>query len=71
MLPGETIVWSRKAGSVFWIMFCGIGLPMVGVMAAAFIFPAFERIGETVECPYCRYDNTAMSPQCKNCDAVL
>ncbi|MHA2188099.1 MAG: hypothetical protein ACXADL_12435 [Candidatus Thorarchaeota archaeon] len=31
----------------------------------------FERIGETVECPYCSYDNTAIRPQCKNCDAVL
>ena len=175
MLPGESIVWSRKAGSVFWIMFCGIGLPMVGVMILAFIFPtfgdfvsllvlgsivagflyilasyinlrrtryyltteriievrsdnirkeiplerftgrpisqfieskvmhlengqpiyririydptsddmialkgldensarAFEIIGETVECPYCRFDNTALSRQCKNCDAVL
>jgi hypothetical protein len=31
----------------------------------------FERIGETVECPYCGYDNSAMRSQCKNCDAVM
>ena len=32
---------------------------------------AFERIGHTVECPYCNYDNTAISAQCKNCGAPL
>ena len=32
---------------------------------------AFERISETVECPYCGYVNTAMRSQCRNCDAVL
>ncbi len=32
---------------------------------------AFERIGQTVECPYCGYDNSAMRSQCKNCDAVM
>ncbi len=32
---------------------------------------AFERIGEIVECPYCGFDNRAISTQCKNCDAAL
>jgi len=32
---------------------------------------AFERIGDRVECPYCGYNNSAFSRQCKNCDAVL
>ena len=32
---------------------------------------AFERIGDVVECPYCNYDNTVLSKQCGNCDAVL
>jgi hypothetical protein len=32
---------------------------------------AFERIGETVECPYCGYNNSAVRSQCKNCDAVM
>jgi len=32
---------------------------------------AFERIGDVLECPYCHYDNTALSSQCKNCGAVL
>ena len=32
---------------------------------------AFEQIGDRVECPYCGYDNSALSRQCKNCDAVL
>jgi hypothetical protein len=32
---------------------------------------AFERIGETVECPYCGYNNTAIRSQCRNCDAVM
>jgi hypothetical protein len=32
---------------------------------------AFERIGDTVECPYCGYDNSAIRSQCKNCDAVM
>jgi hypothetical protein len=32
---------------------------------------AFERIGDVVECPYCNYDNTVLSKQCRNCDAVL
>lgn len=32
---------------------------------------AFERIGETVECPYCGFNNTAVRSQCKNCDAVM
>jgi hypothetical protein len=32
---------------------------------------AFERISDTVECPYCGYNNSAMRSQCKNCDAVL
>ncbi len=31
----------------------------------------FERIGERIECPYCRYDNTALARYCKNCDATL
>ena len=31
----------------------------------------FERIGETVECQYCGYTNSALRSQCKNCDAVL
>jgi len=31
----------------------------------------FERIGDVVECPYCNYDNTVLSKQCRNCDAVL
>ncbi|MFW9968082.1 MAG: hypothetical protein ACFFEA_13085 [Candidatus Thorarchaeota archaeon] len=31
----------------------------------------FDRIGQTVECPYCGYDNSAMRSQCKNCDAVM
>ena len=32
---------------------------------------AFERIGDVLECPYCHFDNTALSTQCKNCGAVL
>ena len=32
---------------------------------------AFDRIGQTVECPYCGCDNSAMRSQCKNCDAVM
>jgi hypothetical protein len=32
---------------------------------------AFERIGDVLECPYCNFDNTALSTNCKNCDAVL
>ncbi|MFW9844304.1 MAG: hypothetical protein ACFFEV_07000 [Candidatus Thorarchaeota archaeon] len=32
---------------------------------------SFEQIGNRVECPYCGYDNSAMSRVCKNCDAVL
>ncbi|MHA1965666.1 MAG: hypothetical protein ACW97G_13890, partial [Candidatus Thorarchaeota archaeon] len=32
---------------------------------------SFERIGDVLECPYCNYDNTALSSQCRNCDAVL
>lgn len=32
---------------------------------------AFERIGDVLECPYCHFDNTALSSQCKNCGAVL
>jgi hypothetical protein len=32
---------------------------------------SFEQIGDRVECPYCGYDNSAISRVCKNCDAVL
>ncbi|NHI89424.1 MAG: hypothetical protein EAX87_07875 [Candidatus Thorarchaeota archaeon] len=32
---------------------------------------AFERIGDVRECPYCNYDNTALSTLCRNCGAVL
>ncbi|MHA2079303.1 MAG: hypothetical protein ACW99X_17055 [Candidatus Thorarchaeota archaeon] len=32
---------------------------------------SFERIGDVLECPYCHFDNTALSTQCKNCGAVL
>ena len=32
---------------------------------------AFERIGDVLECPYCHFDNTALSSKCKNCGAVL
>ena len=32
---------------------------------------AFERIGQTTECPFCNYDNIGFSPQCKNCGATL
>jgi hypothetical protein len=32
---------------------------------------AFERIGDVLECPYCHFDNTALSTKCKNCGAVL
>ena len=32
---------------------------------------AFERIGDVLECPYCHYDNTALSTLCRNCGAVL
>jgi hypothetical protein len=32
---------------------------------------AFERIGQTTECPYCNYDNIGISPKCKNCGATL
>lgn len=32
---------------------------------------AFERIGQTTECPFCNYDNIGISPQCKNCGATL
>jgi len=175
MLPGEEIVWTRKAGSVFWIVFCGscifmlpfvvipfayeflgelggillIALTILGMIYILVSFinlrrtryyltseriievrggnirkeiplerfsgrplsqflesnvthtengrpiyririydPVsdeiltlkgldehsaiiFERIGDRIECPYCKYDNTALSQQCKNCDAVL
>ncbi|MFW9814113.1 MAG: hypothetical protein ACFFF9_16740, partial [Candidatus Thorarchaeota archaeon] len=27
---------------------------------------AFERIGDVLECPYCHFDNTALSSKCKN-----
>ncbi len=32
---------------------------------------AFERIGDVLECPYCHFDNTALSSKCRNCGAVL
>jgi len=32
---------------------------------------AFKRIGDVLECPYCNFDNTALSTTCKNCSAVL
>lgn len=32
---------------------------------------AFERIGDVLECPYCHFDNTALSSKCKNCGAVF
>ncbi|MFW9835478.1 MAG: hypothetical protein ACFFEK_15865 [Candidatus Thorarchaeota archaeon] len=32
---------------------------------------AFERIGDVLECPYCHYDNTALSTKCRNCGAIL
>ncbi|MFW9793024.1 MAG: hypothetical protein ACFFEE_01880 [Candidatus Thorarchaeota archaeon] len=32
---------------------------------------AFERIGDVLECPYCNFDNTALSSKCRNCGAVL
>ncbi|MFQ5832362.1 MAG: hypothetical protein ACE5H4_06655 [Candidatus Thorarchaeota archaeon] len=32
---------------------------------------AFEKIGDVLECPYCEFDNTAISPRCRNCGAVL
>ena len=32
---------------------------------------AFERIGDVLECPYCHFDNTALSSKCKNCGAIL
>jgi hypothetical protein len=32
---------------------------------------AFQRIGHTIECPYCGLDNTAVSTRCKNCGAIL
>ncbi|MFW9869278.1 MAG: hypothetical protein ACFFFO_12230 [Candidatus Thorarchaeota archaeon] len=32
---------------------------------------AFERIGDVLECPYCHFDNTALSTTCKNCGAVF
>ena len=32
---------------------------------------AFERISDVKECPYCSFDNPALSSQCHNCDAVL
>ena len=31
----------------------------------------FERIGDVRECPYCNFDNTALSSRCRNCGAVL
>ncbi len=31
----------------------------------------FEKIGSILECPYCEFDNTAISPRCRNCGAVL
>ncbi|MFW9800206.1 MAG: hypothetical protein ACFFD9_07215 [Candidatus Thorarchaeota archaeon] len=31
----------------------------------------FEKIGGILECPYCEFDNTAISSRCKNCGAVL
>ncbi len=32
---------------------------------------AFHRIGQTVECEYCGYNNTSVSMRCKNCAAIL
>ena len=32
---------------------------------------AFQRIGDTVECPYCGLNNTAVSTRCRNCAAIL
>jgi hypothetical protein len=32
---------------------------------------AFERIGQTSECPYCEYDNIGITSKCKNCGATL
>jgi hypothetical protein len=32
---------------------------------------AFERIGDTIECPYCGLNNTAVSTRCRNCAAIL
>jgi hypothetical protein len=32
---------------------------------------AFERIGDVLECPYCHYDNTALSTRCRNCGAIF
>jgi hypothetical protein len=31
----------------------------------------FQQIGDMRECPYCNFDNTALSSRCKNCGAVL
>ena len=31
----------------------------------------FQRIGDIRECPYCNFDNTALSSRCRNCGAVL
>jgi len=43
MLPGEEIVWTRKAGSVFWIIFCGACTPMLPLVILPF---AYEILGE-------------------------
>lgn len=43
MLPGETIVWTRKAGSVFWIVFCGACIPILPIVILPF---AYEILGE-------------------------
>ncbi|MGQ4911208.1 MAG: zinc-ribbon domain-containing protein [Candidatus Thorarchaeota archaeon] len=37
----------------------------------SFSVGSVERLSETVECPFCGYDNTTTSKYCRNCGAVL
>ena len=41
MLPGEEIVWTRKAGSDFFIIFCGACSPFLPIVVWPFIVEMF------------------------------
>lgn len=43
MLPGEEIVWTRKAGTVFWIVFCGVCIPILPFVILSI---AYEMLGD-------------------------
>ncbi len=45
MLPGETILWSRRGKSSFWAMFCACGLP--GILISVYEMFEFELYGAT------------------------